>query len=83
MLGDVVGVDGVIDEPLTDKSNLSRQTCLKLYNASRHTDIISTTVSVFRKYVLTQRVFDHQDWSDCKAVRVTPADSHVFLLSSR
>ena len=24
---------------------------------------ISTTVSTFRKYVLTTRVFDHQDWS--------------------
>jgi hypothetical protein len=64
MLGDVVGVDGVINEPLTDKSNLSRQTCLKLYNASRHTDIITTTVSGFTKYVLKQQVFDHQDWSN-------------------
>ena len=25
---------------------------------------ISTTIAVFRKYVLTTRVFDHQDWSN-------------------
>ena len=26
---------------------------------------ISTTVSTFRKYLLTTRIMDHQDWSAC------------------
>ena len=35
---------------------------ITLYDNSRQT--ISTTIAVFRKYVLTTRVFDHQDWSN-------------------
>ena len=35
---------------------------ITLYDNSRQT--ISTTIAVFRKYVLTSRVFDHQDWSN-------------------
>ena len=35
---------------------------LTLYDNSRQT--ISTTITIFRKYVLTSRVFDHQDWSN-------------------
>jgi hypothetical protein len=35
--------------------------CITLYDNSRET--IYTTIAVFRKDVLTSRVFDQQDWS--------------------
>ena len=35
---------------------------LTLYDNSRQT--ISTNIPIFRKYVLTSRVFDDQDWSN-------------------
>ena len=43
-------VDGMSMDDYISYSDYSRQT-------------ISATVSTFRKYVLTTRVFNHQDWS--------------------